>query len=76
MTQTEAVLKHLENKKTITSIEAIRLYGATRLSGIIFNLKKKGYDIVSKTIYVNTRYGRKVHCAEYQLLGGIYNDKN
>ena len=36
--KTEKVLEHLKEYGTITSLEAIDLYGATRLSAIIFNL--------------------------------------
>ena len=49
MTQKNAVLEHLKRNGTITSLEAIDLYGATRLSGIIYNLKHKdGYNIISE----------------------------
>ena len=40
-TKTAKVLEHLKKFKTITSWEAIQLYKATRLSAIIFNLRKK-----------------------------------
>lgn len=39
--KTALVLNHLQKKKTITSWEAIELFGATRLSAIIYNLRKK-----------------------------------
>lgn len=45
ISQEKEVLKHLQINRTITSMEAINLYGATRLSAIIFNLRKKGYNI-------------------------------
>ena len=45
--QKEAVLYHLKQFQTITSLEAIKEYGATRLSGIIFQLRKDGYNIQS-----------------------------
>ncbi len=66
--KTEAVLRHLQSKKykhSITSVQAINLYGATRLSDIIFKLRKRGYDIVSqdklpmKDIYGNISYFTK-----------------
>jgi len=40
-TKTRKVLEHLKNKKQITSWEAIQLFRATRLSAIIFNLRKQ-----------------------------------
>lgn len=67
MTKTEKVLKHLEEYKTITSWQAIQLYGATRLSAIIFNLRKKGYNIVSKRENFVDRYGDESSFAVYTL---------
>jgi len=41
------VKKHLIEKGTIDSWTAINLYGATRLSAIIFKLRERGYEIKS-----------------------------
>ena len=41
------VKKHLIEKGTIDSWTAINLYGATRLSAIIFRLRERGYVIES-----------------------------
>jgi hypothetical protein len=46
-TKHQKVKEHLINKGIISSWEAIKLYKATRLSAIIFNLRKDGMDIVS-----------------------------
>ena len=40
--QADAILWHLKTYGTITSYEAIKEYGATRLSAIIFNHRKAG----------------------------------
>lgn len=58
MTKTKAVLQHLEEFGNITSWEAIKEYGATRLSAIIFNLRHR-YDmnIENETIDFVDRYG-------------------
>ena len=69
MTQISRVLDHLKSGKTITSIEAIKLYGATRLSAIIWELRRDGYDIASNMIEVKNRYGEKTHVAEYRYVG-------
>lgn len=42
------VLEHLKKYGKINTWQAINLYNATRLSAIIFNLKKEGYDIESE----------------------------
>lgn len=70
--KTARVLLHLQEKGSITSWEAIELYGATRLSDIVFKLRQK-YDI--ETIkrpftdrYGNTSsYGVYVYHGEYGL---------
>jgi hypothetical protein len=45
--KTQKVARHLVTKKQITSWDAITKYKATRLSSIIFNLKKRGFIIQS-----------------------------
>ena len=66
MTKTEKVKIHLEEVGHITSLEAIKEYGATRLSAIIFNLRHK-YDmnIENEWIEFTDRYGNKSRYAKY-----------
>lgn len=52
-TKTQAVLKHLQENKSITSWEAINLFKATRLSAIIFRLRERGHSITTEMIYEN-----------------------
>lgn len=66
-TQTKAILEHLLSGKAITSIEAIELYGATRLSGIIYYLREQGYQINSSRKVIKTRYGKSVAVAVYSF---------
>lgn len=67
-TQKEDIKKYIEtHKKGITSIEAINMFGATRLSGIIFDLRKSGMNIVTKMKSVDNRYGGKSQIAVYKL---------
>lgn len=67
-TQTSDILKYLQShKRGITSIEAINRFGATRLSDIIFRLRKKGYNIVTENNLVKNRYGRQVLVSTYKL---------
>ena len=63
----QQVLEHLQTKGTITSWEAIQTYGATRLSSIIFNLRKRGYDIDTETIKYKDRNGNEGQYAKYIL---------
>ena len=64
-TKTSEVLRHLQEHGSITSLEAIELFGATRLSAIIFNLRRAGYDISTETVGAKDRYGHAVNYAKY-----------
>ena len=67
-TKTSEVLKHLKVKGSITSLEAFELYGATRLSAIIFQLRKAGYNIKTDDATCIDRYGHKCNFAKYVLV--------
>lgn len=69
MNKTRAVSLHLLLKGSITSMEAINLFGATRLSAIIFVLRNKGFDIVDKWEEDFDRYGNKCRYVRYVYLG-------
>lgn len=68
MTKTQKVLNHLRENGSITSWEAIQQYGATRLSAIIFNLRKKGIEIKSEMVQFTDRYGDNSTFAKYVLI--------
>lgn len=66
-TQCARILRHLQtHKKGITDLDAYNLYHIRRLSGRIFDLRKRGFNI--ETLYDsyvnddghNVRYGRYV----------------
>ena len=67
VTKFQQVTEHLENYGTITSWQAIQQYGATRLSDIIFKLRKSGYDIETKTECTKDRNGNTCQYAKYIL---------
>ena len=67
-TQKSEVLKYMQTHKGITSIQAIEKFGATRLSDIIFRLRKDGYDIETEQITTKNRYGHAVTYAKYSLV--------
>lgn len=66
-TKTAKVLTHLKEHKAITSWEAIQLYGATRLSAIIFNLRHRGYQIENAWLQGEDRYGNASRYVRYEL---------
>lgn len=51
ISQKEQILKHFKKRKTITSMEAFEKYRITRLSDIIFCLRKSGHDIETEMRY-------------------------
>lgn len=68
MTQREQILKHLQNHGSITSMEAFSDYGVTRLSAVIFDLRRDGHNIISHMICTKNRYGEPTHFAKYELI--------
>ena len=73
MNKTKAILKHLEEYGSITSWEAIKEYGATRLSAIIYNLRNTyNLNIMTKEVNFVDRYGTSSSFAKYVLI----KDKN
>ena len=61
------MLEHLRQGNGISSMEAFELYGATRLSAIIFQLRRRGFVIEAVTQTTKDRYGRRVDYARYYL---------
>ena len=67
-TKIEKVLWHLLEYGHINSWEAIKEYGATRLSAIIWVLRhKRGLNIRSERIEFIDRFGDKGHFVDYIL---------
>ena len=69
MTQTEKILRHLNDYGSITSLEAINEYGILRLASRISDLKKLGFPIISEVEAVKNRYGESCHIKRYRLEG-------
>ena len=67
-THTSRLLNYLRTHSTITSLEAIRDLGNTRLSASIFNLKEEGYYFETKTVEVPNRFGSTTKVSEYKLM--------
>nr|DAW66798.1 MAG TPA: helix-turn-helix domain protein [Caudoviricetes sp.] len=69
-TQKEAVLAYMKEHGAITSWTAIELFGATRLSAIIFKLRREGHEIKTQMRVALNRYGHTVNFAQYVLIRG------
>ena len=68
-TQRAEVLNYLKEHGSITSMEAFELFGATRLSAIIFTLRGQGYRIATMDMGTKNRYGQNVRYAKYVYMG-------
>ena len=80
LSQQKQIELHLLKRGSITSWEAIDLYGITRLSALIYNLKyKKGYfdRIKSERVYTRKwwRLWKKTRFVRYTLTEGEENGK-
>ena len=74
MTKTQAVLDWLKTHASISSMEAINNFGATRLGAIIFNLRKRGYNIETVMVDGRDRFGNKMTFARYYLRDSPVDD--
>lgn len=67
-TQTRRIREWLESGKTLTSKDAWEKWGVTRLSAIIFNLRREGLNIATSTEESENRYGEPVRYGRYKML--------
>ena len=64
MSQINTVINHLNNNRKLTSIEAIGLYGITRLAAVVFTMRKNGIRVTT-----TMKDGvNKAQYAEYSLV--------
>ena len=67
MTQTERILRHLEDHGSIDQLTALREYGIMRLASRIADLKKMGYPIAKVMEKSTNKNGETVHYAVYVM---------
>ena len=60
--QTELIKQHLQSGRSITPLQALRMYGCMRLGARIYDLRRQGLNITSHLV----RQGRK-QFSEYSL---------
>jgi len=69
--QTDMVLWHLKSFEHLTSFQAFKEYGITRLSAIIFTIRKDGYNITTKKESTTNRFNRNVEFGIYTYIPPI-----
>ena len=67
MTQTEQVLRHLQDYGSITPVDAMAEYGIMRLGARIWDLKRQGHVISTERETGVNRYGEKTAYARYRM---------
>ena len=64
------VVEYMKNNNGITSQDAFRELGITRLSARIKELRDIGYDISTIMVDGTNRFGEPVRYGLYRLVGG------
>lgn len=72
--QMQRTIEHLQKYEKITSLEAINLYGNTRLSGTMWALKRSGYNFKTRRKKVKNRWGKYTYVTEYYIDKGGENN--
>lgn len=65
--QKQRVIDYIQRYGSITSLDAFRDLGITRLAAVICNLKKEGYAFNTEYVSRLNRYREKVTFARYSL---------
>ena len=67
MTQRDRILQYIDEKGSITALEAIREIGCTQLSARLCELEQRGYKFAKVTEKSKNRYGDSVHYKRYSI---------
>jgi|TARA_B100001094_G_scaffold140387_2_gene136052 hypothetical protein len=68
LTQKDRIIRHLKDKGSITSLEAMQEYGIMRLTSRVCELKDEGYKIRSEFVSSKNRYNEPVSFSKYTLI--------
>lgn len=67
MTQCEMVIAYLTENEEITTLDAYRQLGITRLSARIHDLREQGWEFETRVKKVKDRYGNKAWVTAYRI---------
>lgn len=68
MTKKDRILEYLKQGNSITPLEALKMFGSFRLGAVIFELKKEGYNIITRMVDNDSS-----HFASYKIEPKIDN---
>lgn len=69
--QCERLLEYLNDYGEISTYEAFKTLGITRLSGRIYDLKQSGHEIESVMMYGKDRFGNTTRWKIYRLKKAV-----
>lgn len=69
MTQCEMVINYIKTFGSITTMDAFKDLGITRLASRIYELRDKGYLIEGEPFKCRNRFGKTVSFMKYSLKG-------
>lgn len=69
MNQCEMIVQYIRENGSITTLEAFRELGITRLASRIHDLKEAGFSIERESVKVHNRYGEPCTVASYKFKG-------
>ena len=67
MTQSERILRHLEDYGSITQMDAMKDYGIMRLASRVNDLRREGHPIITEVVTGKNRYGEPTRWAQYRM---------
>ena len=68
-TQNKRILDYMEEKGSITQLEALRYCGVMRLASRISDLRMRGHAIESEMVTVKNQFGEDCRVKQYRLGG-------
>ena len=71
LTQSQQVLKYINDFGSITSLQAFIDLGVIQLPRRIYDLRKSGINVSSEIITVKNRYGEETRINRYFISKGI-----
>lgn len=68
ISQNDKVLQFMKMNGSISSMQAFKYLGVTRLSARIADLRERGVKIISKTVYTRSKDDTPIHYSVYSLV--------
>jgi hypothetical protein len=69
--QVDQVYTYMREVGEITPLDAMREFGIMRLGARIWDLKRMGVNVLSRTITHTNRWGKAVHFSAYRLSAPV-----